>query len=102
MTIESKAFLSPNSLCGIVLGGLLGCLTFAIPKLSLISENPVVGTVQRCVFALVLPGIMGAEAASGNVHAWSMWLAAALNMSIYFTIGWLACWGGMKFFRSKA
>jgi drug/metabolite transporter (DMT)-like permease len=89
-------------LCGAVLGGLLGGLTFALPKLSSLSEHPVVETVQRCTVALLLPGIIGAGAASGNVHAWPMWLAAGLNAVLYFVVGWLLWWIGAQLLRSRA
>jgi hypothetical protein len=70
--------------------------------LSFLSGNPVVRMVQKCTLVLLLPGIIGAGAATGNVHAWPLWVAAALNMSIYFVIGWLSCWTGMKLFGSRA
>lgn len=96
----------PNSmsragLCGVLLGGLLGGLTLILPKLSSISDNPVVGTVQRCTVALLLPGIIGAGAASGNVHAWPMWLAASLNLGLYFIVGWLVCWAGLRLLKGR-
>jgi hypothetical protein len=94
--------MSRKLLCGLVLGGLMAGMTFAIPKLSFISTNPVIGVVQRCMLVLLLPGIIGAGAATGNVHAWPLWVAAGLNMSIYFAIGWLSCWIGMKLFGSRA
>lgn len=88
--------MSRKVLCGLVLGGFLAGMTFAIPMLSYISGNPIVGAFQRCTLMLLLPGIIGAGAATGNVHAWPLWIAAGLNMFIYFVIGWLFCWIGMK------
>jgi hypothetical protein len=76
---------------GAVVGCLLGGLTFALPSLSSISDNPLLGAVQRCVVALLLPGIIGAGTTSGNAHAWPMWLAAGLNTVLYFVVGWLVC-----------
>jgi hypothetical protein len=94
--------MSPKVLCGLVLGGFLAGMTFAIPTLSFLSGNSVVRMVQRCMLVLLLPGIIGAGAATGNVHAWPLWIAAGLNMSVYFVIGWLSCWTGMKLFGSRA
>ena len=91
--------ISTTALCGVVLGCLLGGLTLALPKLSSISDNPVVGTVQRFTVALLLPGIFGAGAASGNVHAWPIWVAAGLNAVLYFVVGWVACWIGLRLLR---
>lgn len=93
--------MSRTALCGVVLGCLFGGLTFALPTLSSISDNPIIGTVQRCTVALLVPGMIGAAAASGNVHAWPMWLAAGLNMALYFAIGWLACWVGLRLLRRR-
>ena len=72
------------------LGGLLAGLTFAIEKLARISDNPVIGAAQKILFILIFPGIIGAIGMSGNVHAWHLWVAAAINGLIYFGIGWLS------------
>jgi hypothetical protein len=102
MSTERKAAsLNPKVLSAVALGGLFGALTLALPKLSSISENPVVGTAQRGFFALLVPGIIGAGAVSGNVHAWPLWIAAGINTLIYFGIGWLACWAVMGLLRRR-
>jgi len=62
----------------------------AVEKLSAISENLIVGTTQRILFALLYPGIFGSMALSGNVHAWHLWIAAGINGFIYFGLAWLA------------
>ena len=103
MSTEHKASsLYPKVLSAIVLGGFFGSLTLAVPTLSSISENPVVGTAQRGVFSLLVPGIIGAGAVSGNVHAWPLWIAAGINMLIYFVGGWFACWAVMWLLRRRA
>ena len=90
MRTELKASsLNPKALCALALGGLLGSLTLAVPRLSSISDNPVIGTAQRSLFALLVPGIIGAGAVSGNVHAWQLWIAAGINVLVYFVTGWL-------------
>lgn len=100
-TKREAGSLNPKVLSAIVLGGLFGSLTLAISKLSSISENPILGTAQRGLFALLVPGIIGAGALSGNVHAWPLWIAAGINMLIYFVAGWLACWAVMSFLRRR-
>ena len=72
-----------------VLGVVLAFVTFAIQPLSSISENPVVGAAQGFLTTLIFPGILGAMALGGNVHAWYLWAAAAINALIYFGLGWL-------------
>jgi hypothetical protein len=94
--------MSRKVLCGLALGGLMAAMTFAIPMLSSLSASLVIALVQRCMLVLLFPGIIGAGAISGNVHAWPPWIAAGLNMSIYFVIGWLSCWTGMKLLGSRA
>jgi hypothetical protein len=94
--------LKAKVLSAIVLGGLLGSLTLVISRLSSISENPVVGTAQRGLFTLLIPGIIGAGAVSGSVHAWSLWIAAGINMLIYFVAGWIACWLVLGILRRQA
>jgi len=82
-------------------GGMLGSLTLAASKLSSISNDPVTGIAQRGLFKLLLPGMIGAEAFSGNAHAWSLWIAAGINSLIYFILGWVACSLLMTFFRRR-
>jgi hypothetical protein len=105
MPISTEREASPLNakvVSAIVLGGLLGSLTLAVPRLSSISENPVVGAAQRGLFALLIPGIVGAGAVSGNVHAWPLWIAAGINMLIYFLAGWVACWLVLGLLRRRA
>ena len=74
-------------LCSIALGCLFGGATLAIESLSALSGNPWVGAVQRFLIALILPGIIGSAALSGNVHAFHLWVAALINCLIYFLLG---------------
>ena len=39
--------------------------------------------------APLLPGLIRAIAVSGNVHAFSFWVAAPINAVIYFGLGWV-------------
>lgn len=94
--------LSPQMTLGAALGVAAGALTLSASKLSAISDNHVLGVLQRSLFVLVLPGIVGAEAVSGNIHAWPLWLAAAINLAIYFVVGWLVYWVVRKLLRRGA
>jgi putative effector of murein hydrolase LrgA (UPF0299 family) len=72
------------------LGLLLGGLTLTIQRLSAISDNRLIGTAQETLVILLLPGMIGAMVLSGNVHAFILWVAAAINGVIYFGIGWMS------------
>lgn len=55
----------------------------------MLSENPILSALQETVSYLLFPGILGAMAVSGNVHAFSFWVAAPINAAVYFGLGWL-------------
>src|ERR1700730_14657358 len=76
-------------LVALVLACLLSGITLAVEKVSSISENPIIGTVQRAFMALIFPGLIGPAAISGNVHAFHLWIAAGMNGLIYFGLAWL-------------
>ena len=78
-------------LFALVLGGTLGGLTLAIERLSVLSDNPIVGLAQRALFTLLLPGVLGSATVSGNAHAWYLWTAVAINSLVYFGLGWIIC-----------
>jgi hypothetical protein len=70
-------------------GALSGGLTLAVEELAVISENPILGAAQHVLFYLLFPGMLGSMAVSGNVHAFQLWVAAAINGLIYFGVAWL-------------
>jgi hypothetical protein len=72
-----------------VLAGVFACATFSLQWLATISDNPAIGAVQKLLVVLLFPGMIGAMALSGNVHAWYLWAAAAINAMIYFSLAWL-------------
>jgi len=80
-----------KAIVALALGGLFATLTLFISKLGIISGKPIVGAVQEGLLILITPGMYGAMAVSGNVHAWSLWVASAINGLIYFAVGWFAC-----------
>jgi hypothetical protein len=67
----------------------IGFLTFAIPGLSTLSSNSAAASLQQLMMVLLLPGEVCAIAASGNIHAWHLWTAAAGNFIFYFAVTWL-------------
>jgi hypothetical protein len=75
----------------LALGGLFATLTLSISKLGIISQNPIVGTVQNGVVVLITPGMYGAVVVSENAHAWRLWVASGINALVYFAVGWFAC-----------
>jgi Ca2+/Na+ antiporter len=72
----------------LVLGSILGVLTFAVPWLAVISTNPNVGMLQKVAYFMLLPGLLIAIATSGNVHAFYLWVAAIGNFFFYAVIVW--------------
>jgi hypothetical protein len=73
-----------------MLGVVQAVLTLNLGKLSAISDDPFLGGVQSFLVTLLLPGMFGAMAVGGNVHAWSLWVAAGLNALIYSGLTWIA------------
>ena len=57
----------------------------------MLSENRFVAALQMTACTLLFPGLIGAIAVSGNVHAFSFWVAAPMNALIYFGLGWIGC-----------
>jgi len=75
----------------------VGTLFFA--KLANPSGHPLLDALKRFVTVFLVPGLVGAMAIGGNVHAFSFWAAAPINAAIYFAVGWF---GYRLFVRSKA
>jgi tetratricopeptide (TPR) repeat protein len=70
-------------------GLLIGSLTFAVGPISSISENPILGIAQRLLMILLLPGLIGAGAISGNMHAFDLAPGALINALFNFGLSWL-------------
>jgi hypothetical protein len=67
----------------IVLGVLLGLVAAASTfELEHLASSPAV--------ILLMPGMLVAIVAAGNVHAWPVWIAALGNFVFYFLLIWLA------------
>jgi hypothetical protein len=76
-------------------------LTLAIEHLGPSSENPIIEAAQIVGMVLIIPGLIGSVAFSGNVHAFPLWLAAVLNALLYFGIGWFAIYLVERFVRNR-
>jgi tetratricopeptide (TPR) repeat protein len=70
-------------------GLLIGSLTFAVGPISSISENPILGIAQEVLMVLLLPGLIGAGAISGNIHAFYLAPGALINALFNFGLSWL-------------
>jgi hypothetical protein len=70
-------------------GILFGALTFAVGPISSISDNPIVGVVQMTAMDFIFPGLIGAGAIAGNVHAFSLVPAAIINCILNFGLSWI-------------
>jgi len=75
-------------IAALLIGCTFGALTFAIRDLSVLSSNSIVAIVQQLMSNLLWPGLICAFAASGNIHAWPLWIAAVGNFIFYFSITW--------------
>jgi hypothetical protein len=49
------------------------------------------GDAGFIIAAVVFPGLLGSMAIAGNVHAFSLWIAAGINFIFYFTFVWIIC-----------
>ena len=70
-------------------GILIGGITLQIEHFAQISRNPGIAAIQVACFAAMSPGIVGAMAMSGNVHAWYLGCAAGINALFHFGVSWL-------------
>lgn len=67
----------------------MGGLTFAVGPLSMRSPNPIINAAQTILEMLIVPGLIGGAAISGNVHAFYLGAGAVVNGLFHFGIGWL-------------
>jgi hypothetical protein len=70
-------------------GALIGALTFAVGPISTISQNPILGVAQEFLMILLLPGLIGASAVSGSMHAFPLAPGAMINVLFNFCSSWL-------------
>jgi hypothetical protein len=74
---------------GAVTGTLAAVLTMDVRHVSMISDQWLVGSIQRVLMIFILPGLIAAAGVAGNSHAFSLIVSAVINGVIYFTVGWL-------------
>src|SRR5580704_7510945 len=58
------------------------------------------GNAGFIITALLFPGLLGSMAIAGNVHAFSLWIAAGINCIFYFLLIWMI-WGVSRRIRRK-
>ena len=75
---KAKWFRSKVSLLfASLLGGSMGLLSLTIEH----TYNPV-------LLVILLPGIVGSMIATGNIHAFPVWIVSIINFITYFGLGW--------------
>ena len=55
-------------------------------------------TGAAVITALLFPGLLASAAVAGNAHAFSLWVAAAMNGALYFGLSWAVCkvWANIR------
>jgi hypothetical protein len=81
--------MKPRVWIAAAVGALIGALTFAVGPISTISQNPILGVAQKFLMILLLPGLIGSSAISGNVHAFPLAPGALINALFNFCSSWL-------------
>lgn len=52
-------------------------------------SDPVGAAVKPVLMTLIIPGLLGSAIIGGNIHAFSLGVAAVINGVLYFVLGWL-------------
>lgn len=68
----------------LAVGIIAAALTFSL-------YTPLMGSAGRVLSAVLFPGILGSVAVTGNAHAFSLGMGAAINFVLYFGITWVIC-----------
>lgn len=63
-------------------------LTGAVGSIEEMS-NPAAALVKTVAMVLIIPGLMISAIIGGNLHAFSLGIAAAINGGVYFALSWL-------------
>lgn len=74
----------------VLVGCVFGSLTLAMQSSSILSAYPMISMGMRSIVVLLLPGLIGSMAFAGNVHAYSLWIAAVINAIFYFLLSAIA------------
>jgi len=67
----------------------MAVLTMAVQPLLRLSDHPFVHVLQIVLGVLILPGLIASTGVAGNIHAFSLFVAAVINAFIYSLLGWL-------------
>jgi hypothetical protein len=81
-------------------GALIGSMTFMVGDISWPSPNPIVEAIKAVLMVLMIPGLIGGAAISGNIHAFSLGAGALVNALFHFGLSWLLFPLVMRFKRS--
>ncbi len=57
------------------------------------------GNEGFAITAVVFPGILGSIAIAGNARAFSLWIAAGINLIFYFILVWAICSASRRILR---
>ena len=74
----------------VFVGCAFGSLTLALQSSSFLSAYPTISMGMRSIVVLLMPGLIGSMAFAGNVHAFSLWIAAIINAIFYFLLSAIA------------
>jgi hypothetical protein len=72
-----------------MIGVLMGALTAAVETVEGLPASAVVAPLRDAGMALIIPGLLGSAILSGNIHAFTLAFAVAINTILYFAVGWL-------------
>lgn len=61
-------------------------LTLGVERLAMLADNGAIAFAQKCAMTVVMPGLIFSGLATGNVHAFPLWLAAAANLVLYLIL----------------
>jgi len=75
-------------LLSIIWGLLIGSITFLVGPVAMPSYNPIIEVAKIVLMILMLPGLIGGSAFSGNIHAFYLGLGALVNALVHFGISW--------------
>ena len=58
-------------------------MTLEVERLASLPDNRLIAFAQSCAMVVIMPGLMFSGLATGNVHAFPLWLAAVGNLLLY-------------------
>jgi hypothetical protein len=67
----------------LIIGIVMGVATLSIQKSTSV---PAIYYLERVVIIFIMPGLLTAIAIGGNIHAFALWPAVAVNALLYFVV----------------